>query len=35
MTEILRLEHLGKSFGDHVVLRDINLSVNKDRKSVV
>jgi putative lysine transport system ATP-binding protein len=29
MTEILRLEHLGKSFGDHVVLRDINLSVNK------
>ncbi len=29
MTEILRLDHLGKSFGDHVVLRDINLTVNK------
>lgn len=29
MTEILRLEHLEKSFGDHQVLRDINLSVNK------
>ncbi len=29
MTEILRLEHLEKSFGDHSVLRDINLSVNK------
>ena len=29
MTEILKLEHLEKSFGDHVVLRDINLSVSK------
>ena len=29
MTEILELEHLEKSFGDHVVLRDINLSVSK------
>ena len=29
MTEILKLEHLKKSFGDHVVLRDINLSVSK------
>ena len=24
-----KLEHLEKSFGDHVVLRDINLSVSK------
>ena len=30
MTEIIKLEHLEKSFGDHVVLRDINLSVSKD-----
>lgn len=29
MTEILKLEHLEKNFGDHVVLRDINLSVSK------
>ena len=29
MTEILKLEHLEKSFGDHVVLRDIKLSVSK------
>lgn len=29
MTEILKLEHLEKSFGDHIVLRDINLSVSK------
>ena len=29
MTEILKLEHLEKSFGDNVVLRDINLSVSK------
>ena len=29
MTEILKLEHLEKSFGDHVVLRDINLTVSK------
>ena len=29
MTEILKLEHLEKSFGDQVVLRDINLSVSK------
>lgn len=29
MTEILKLEHLEKSFGDHVVLKDINLSVSK------
>ena len=29
MSEILRLEHLEKSFGDHKVLRDINMTVNK------
>ena len=29
MTEILKLEHLEKNFGDHVVLKDINLSVSK------
>lgn len=29
MAEMLRLEHLEKRFGDHQVLRDINLSVNK------
>ena len=29
MGEILRLSHLEKSFGEHMVLRDINLSVNK------
>ena len=29
MSEILRLEHLEKSFGDHKVLRDINMIVNK------
>ena len=29
MFEILRLEHLEKSFGDHKVLRDINMTVNK------
>ena len=27
--EVLRLEHLEKAFGDHQVLRDINLSVNR------
>ena len=29
MSEILRLEHREKSFGDHKVLRDINMTVNK------
>lgn len=29
MEEILRLEHLEKTFGDHKVLRDINFSVSK------
>lgn len=29
MEEILRLEHLEKTFGDHRVLRDINFSVSK------
>lgn len=29
MSEILKLEHLEKSFGSHSVLKDINLSVNK------
>lgn len=29
MSGILRLEHLEKSFGDHKVLRDINMTVNK------
>ena len=29
MSEILRLEHLEKSFGDHKVLRDIKMTVNK------
>lgn len=29
MEEILRLEHLEKTFGSHKVLRDINFSVNK------
>ena len=27
--EILKVEHLGKSFGTHEVLRDIDFSVNK------
>ena len=27
--EILRLEHVKKSFGDHEVLRDISLSANR------
>ena len=29
MSEILRIEHREKSFGDHKVLRDINMTVNK------
>ena len=29
MEEILKLEHLEKTFGDHKVLRDINFSVSK------
>ena len=29
MDEILRLEHLEKTFGTHQVLRDISFSVNK------
>ena len=29
MEEILRLEHLEKTFGTHQVLRDISFSVNK------
>ena len=28
-TPLLSVEHLGKSFGDHIVLRDISFSVNK------
>jgi len=28
-TEIIRVEHLGKTFGTHVVLRDIDFAVNK------
>ena len=29
MEKILELSHLGKSFGNHIVLRDINFSVKK------
>lgn len=28
-TTILQIEHLGKKFGDHEVLKDVNLTVNK------
>ena len=27
--EIIRIEHLSKSFGDHEVLKDIHFTVNK------
>ena len=36
MTPILELSHLEKSFGNHVILRDINFKVNaKDVISVI
>ena len=33
--ELIRIEHLAKSFGDNLVLRDISISINEGEKVVI